>query len=240
MIAVALETSTDRLSVAGRREGGPAACRLLEGARRHAAGLFPLLQQVLDELGATPGEVSDLALADGPGSFTGLRVGAAALKALARARPGLRVWTASTLLVRAAGVAAPRGARVLVATSALRGELYAATYRFGEDGSVDTLAAPGVATPESLHQVLPDLVVADAPGKLVDRLADQFAVPTIRPPASLPQASALLALIGVRGGAAPISALDEWQPSYGRPAEAQVKWEAAYGRPLPDPARHDR
>ena len=29
-------------------------------------------------------------------------------------------------------------------------------------------------------------------------------------------------------------ALDGWEPSYGRLAEAQVKWEAAHGRPLAD------
>jgi hypothetical protein len=26
----------------------------------------------------------------------------------------------------------------------------------------------------------------------------------------------------------------EWEPVYGRPAEAQARWEKAHGRPLPD------
>ena len=29
----------------------------------------------------------------------------------------------------------------------------------------------------------------------------------------------------------------EWEPVYGRPAEAQARWEIAHGRPLPDPIR---
>lgn len=240
MISVALETTTDRLSVAGQLDRGPIASRALEGARRHAAGLFPLLGQVLDELGAPFSGVTRLALADGPGSFTGLRVGAAAVKALARSSPGLQVWSASTLLVRAAGVAPRRGARVLVVTSALRGELFAALYRTDAEGRIETLSAPSVATPESLHAEAPDLVIADALEKIVDRLADQFSVPIVRPPASAPTAEALLGLLGIPGGAEPIQELDAWEPVYGRPAEAQVKWETAHGRPLPDPTGHSR
>ena len=38
-----------------------------------------------------------------------------------------------------------------------------------------------------------------------------------------------LAWLGARG---PVS-LDEWEPDYGRLAEAQVQWEDAHGRPLP-------
>lgn len=240
MIAVAIETSTDRLSLALGRNGAPPSERHLDGARKHAAALLPLLDSLLTESGIELSAVDTLALADGPGSFTGLRVGAAAVKALAHARPGLAVWTASTLLVRAAGVAPHNGARVLVVTSALRGELYAASYRLDLPHSVTTLTPPGLATPESLHREAPDLLVADAPAKIVDRLADQFAVPLVRGPASLPSAASLLALLGVSGGAVRISDLDGWEPTYGRPAEAQARWEAAHGRTLSDSPRQPR
>jgi tRNA threonylcarbamoyladenosine biosynthesis protein TsaB len=238
VIALALETSTDLLSVAARRSGGPAVTRTVEGARQHAAKLFPLVASALEQLGAGLDEVETLGLADGPGSFTGLRVGAAAAKALARTHPGLAVWTASTLLVRAAGVLPPHGARVLVVTSALRGELFAACYRLDLPRRVETLATPALATPESLHNATPDLLVADAEEKIVDRLADQFAVPLVRGPASRPQAAALLDLVGVPGAGVDVRAgeLDAWEPEYGRPAEAQVRWERAHGRGLPDPS----
>ena len=235
MITLAFETTTDRLSVVGQLDERTAG-RMLEGARQHAAGLFPLVEQVLAELGGTLAGVATLLLADGPGSFTGLRVGAAAAKALARARPGLAVWTASTLMVRAAGAAAMHGARVLVATSALRGELYAASYRVDLPRAVTTLLAPTLATPESLHGETPDLLVADAPEKLVDRLADQFAVPLIRGVQSLPTAAALLSLLGVAGGAQPVAHPESWEPRYGRLAEAQIRWETAHGRALSDPS----
>jgi tRNA threonylcarbamoyladenosine biosynthesis protein TsaB len=237
VIALGLETATDRLSVALGRPGAPVIERNLEGARRHAAALLPMVAEVLREGGIPLEAIEALAIADGPGSFTGLRVGAAAVKALARVLPDLGVWTASSLLVRAVAVSAPHGARVLVVTSALRGELYAACYRIDLPRQIETLLAPGLATPESLHGATADLLVADAPDKLVERLAARLEVPLVRESAALPSAAALLTLVGVSGGAERIGALDNWEPTYGRPAEAQVKWEATHGQTLPDPTR---
>jgi tRNA threonylcarbamoyladenosine biosynthesis protein TsaB len=237
MITLAFETTTDRLSVAGRNgPGGRVASRSFEGARMHAARLFPLIEEVLHDLDAGPAEVDSLAVADGPGSFTGLRVGWAAARAMAQARPAISVWTASALMVRAAGAAAPRGARILVVTTALRGDLYAASYRLDLPGTVETLTSPTLASPESLHRETPDMLVADAPDKLVDRLADQFQVPLVRGTASQPSAAALLGLIGVAGGAARLGVGDGREPFYGRPAEAQARWEKAHGHTLPDPS----
>lgn len=238
MITLGIETATDRLSVALGRPGAPPLTASLLGARQHGAALLPLVQRLLAEAKLNLEDVSALALADGPGSFTGLRVGAALVKALARTRPGVPVWTASTLLVRAASATPPHGARVLVVTSALRGELYAAEYRLDLPRQVETLVAPGVATPESLRREAPDLIVADAPEKLLDRLADQFAAPLVHGAAALPSAAALLLLLGVPGGATRIDELDDWEPEYGRPAEAQARWEATHGRSLPDPSSH--
>ena len=80
---LALDTATDRASVAL----GPSAEDALEeevvGSRRHAASLLPMVSRLLDRRGATLDDLTTLALADGPGSFTGLRVGAALVQALA-------------------------------------------------------------------------------------------------------------------------------------------------------------
>ena len=87
-----------------------------------------MIDAVLREAGVRLDAVRGIVLSDGPGSFTGLRVGAAVAKALVQAR-GLPLWIAPSLMVRAAGVARP-GATVLAVSDALRGELYAAAYRF--------------------------------------------------------------------------------------------------------------
>jgi tRNA threonylcarbamoyl adenosine modification protein YeaZ len=238
VIALAFDTTSDHLTVAARDATGRVVSRSLDGARRHASALLPLMLEMAGELGADPRGIETLILADGPGSFTGLRVGAAVMKALAR---GLAVppavWAASSLLARAAGAARAHGARVLVATPALRDEVYAATYRLDLPRTVETLDPPSVTLPDLISAGGIDLLVADLPAKLLDRLVDRLQVPAIRPPLSLPRADALFDLVEVPGGATRILDPDGWEPLYGRPAEAQRIWEAAHGRALPHSLR---
>jgi tRNA threonylcarbamoyladenosine biosynthesis protein TsaB len=230
---LALDTATDRASVALGRSAEDALEEEVVGARRHAAALLPMVSRLLTRRGAALADVSTLAIADGPGSFTGLRVGAALVKALAAAR-GLPVWTAPSLLVRAAGVARGEGTALAV-TDALRGEVYAGLYRFGP-GRVETLLPAGVYHPERLVAVspIPDVLVGDAPAAVVGGLEAWAGRTMIRAPEGAPHARMLIALAGLVGGAVPVDALGDWQPEYGRPAEAQARWEMAHGRRLPD------
>jgi tRNA threonylcarbamoyl adenosine modification protein YeaZ len=238
MIAVAFDTTSDHLTMAARDASGRVVSRSLDGARRHASALLPLLAEMGDDLGVDPRGVDTLILADGPGSFTGLRVGASVMKALARGLPACpAIWAVSTLMGRAAGASRAHGARVLVATSALRDEVYAARYRLDLPRGVETLEAPAVTLPDLIPAEEVDLLVADLPPKLLDRLVDRLQVPTIRPPLSLPHAAALFDLVGVPGGATLVADPDDWEPTYGRPAEAQRIWEVAHGKPLPHPLR---
>src|SRR5688572_11207531 len=141
---LALETATDRASVAVGEGVEDAVEESLSGARRHAAGLLPMIETVLQRRGVTLDQVRGVVVSDGPGSFTGLRVGASVGKALVRAR-GVPLWTAPSLVVRAAGVAA--GHRLVLAVSdALRGDVYAAAVRF-EPGRIRTELEAGVWRP---------------------------------------------------------------------------------------------
>jgi tRNA threonylcarbamoyladenosine biosynthesis protein TsaB len=229
---LAVDTATDRASVAL----GPAAADAVEeevaGARRHAAALVPMVDRLLHRRGITLDALTGLAVSDGPGSFTGLRVGAAMVKALAAAR-GLPVRTAPSLMVRAAGVARP-GATVLAVADALRGDVYAGLYRF-HPGWVETVVAVGVQRPELLAEraPIPDLLVGEVPPPIASGFEAWAGRTMIRPPEGAPHARMLIALCALAGGAGRVAA-DSWEPEYGRPAEAQARWETAHGRPLPD------
>ena len=83
---LAIDTATDRASIALGGPGLVAARAEVVGARRHAAELLPAIERCLAEAGLGYGALEGIVLADGPGSFTGLRVGAAVAKALVRAR----------------------------------------------------------------------------------------------------------------------------------------------------------
>ena len=235
---LAIDTATDRASVALGASAADAIEEEVAGARRHAAALVPMVSRLLGRAGVGLEALTALAVADGPGSFTGLRVGAAMAKALASAR-GLPLWTAPSLMVRAAGVARP-DALVLAVADALRGDVYAGVYRF-RAGWVETVVAAAVHRPEALveRSPIPDVLVGEAPAAIVGGLEAWAGRAMVRPPEGAPHARSLIGLTALAGGAGKVAA-ESWQPEYGRPAEAQARWEAAHGRPLPDPVSGPR
>jgi len=231
---LALETATDHASVAVGTGGGDAVEEGLTGARRHAGALLPMIDAVLRRRDVTLDHVSGVVVSDGPGSFTGLRVGASVAKALAWSR-GLPLWAAPSLVVRAAGVGAPDESLVLAVSDALRGEVYAALVRV-EPGRIRVELAPGVWRPEALAELdlAPDVLVGEAPSAVAAVLERRTGLRMIAPPRGAPHAAALIDLVTTDGGAHRVHDVQGWEPEYGRPAEAQARWEIAHGRSLPD------
>ena len=226
-VRLAIDAATDRLSVAAGRGGADPVERGLIGARHHAGALLGLIDEVLHVLRAGKTDIDLIAVADGPGGFTGLRVSFAAAKALAR--DGVTLLTAPSLLVRAA-TGAGSGERVLAVASALRGEVYAGAWQLFLPDRIDPLFPPrtlGFSEIALLPSV--DRIVGDAPPEIAAALGGVGE--------GYPAGSALLGLIGVPGGTTVIGDSAGFEPNYGRPAEAQVKWEREHGRPLPSPGR---
>lgn len=231
---IGIDTATDRASVAASGPSG-VYCVALQGARRHARALPGLIGEALRAAGVAPGQISGVVVADGPGSFTGLRVGAAVAKALVHARH-LPLWTTPSLLARAYGAAPRDGRLVVVVADALRGDVYAAAYRIGP-GAVETVLAPAVLRPDQVRERCgdPDLIVSGAAPEAV-AVVSGGAVPVVQGDAAMPDAGALLALRALAGGATAVTDVAAWEPVYGRPAEAQARWEETHGRPLPHQA----
>lgn len=232
MTWLAIDTSGRKAAVALGRPGRVETGAAVEGPRVHGARLLPLVDEVLGRAALTLGDVTDLALTDGPGSFTGLRVGAAVAKALARTR-GVTLHLAPALLAAAAEPLL-LGGMVASASDALRGEVYAGAWTI-EAGALATRLPPRALAPADLPGLLPPpaVLVADLPAALAAPLAGWGA----RTASPGDAAAGLLRLAAVPGGLRPVPDVEGWEPDYGRPAEAQARWEAAHGRALPDPAR---
>jgi len=211
---LALDTATSHASVAVGNAAADAAEESLDGARQHARAIIPMIGAALAVRGTTLDGVTGVVLADGPGSFTGLRVAASVAKGLVSTR-GLPLRTAPSLMVRAAAIAVD-GEAVLVSSDALRGDRYAAAYRFA-GSRVETLLSPAV---------IPGATLGALAASLGARVAE----------AGPPSAAWLLELLGREGGTVAVSNAESWEPVYGRPAEAQAKWEREHGHRLPDPA----
>ena len=234
-VRLALDTASDRLSVAVQVGDGPVAQRDIQGARRHAASLLPLAEDALAEVGALPRDITQVVLADGPGSFTGLRVGAAFAKALASTGRVTLALTPS-LLVRAARRAT--GAhRILAMSHAMRGEVFAGVWEFAPN-RVTEIVRPRAFTLAALLDLSPvEIVVGEGPDPIRQSLGDAWGV---RVEPAWPEAKAMLGLLHLSGGTRPVENLEGWEPDYGRPAEAQARWEKEHGRILPDSPGHPR
>jgi len=99
---VAIETSGRLGSVAVAMGGSVAARRFLTERSGHASGLVPAVQEALEEAGTGLAQVAGVVAGAGPGSFTGVRIAAAAAKGLAA---GLGVPLYATSSLRAASFA---------------------------------------------------------------------------------------------------------------------------------------
>ena len=79
----------------------------LRAEEEHASLLVPRIQALLEEVGAGREELSGILVGAGPGSFTGVRVGAATAKGFARAL-NLPLWAFSSLAAAAVEDGSPR------------------------------------------------------------------------------------------------------------------------------------
>lgn len=132
---LALETATDACGVALAQEGRVTAELTLRRPRQHAAQLVPLVGEALRCGGLDAADLDAVAVSAGPGSYTGLRIGASTAKGLALAT-GAALFGVPTLeaLAAACGPVAREGDAVVATLDARRDEVYAAAFRIGADG----------------------------------------------------------------------------------------------------------
>ncbi len=199
---LALDTATDVPSLALGTPAAPGddlripSRRDLSAQIEHAAGRL---------LGGGIERLAGVVVADGPGSFTGLRIGIAFAKGLCRARR-LPLLAAPSLL-GAAWAAVGGAGTALVEYDALRGDVYRAAYRLSPRG-VEVLLPPTLA-----------------PAGSAAGIGDGF----VRAGAAHASAASLIRLVALAGGAQPVADPAGWEPGYGRPAEAEARLRARTG-----------
>jgi tRNA threonylcarbamoyladenosine biosynthesis protein TsaB len=123
---LALDTSTERESVAVVRGGTVAGEVRLRAEEGHSRRLLPAVDFLLGSLSLRPSDLAGFAVTTGPGSFTGLRVGLATVQGLALAA-GLPCVGLCTLDVLAATVAG-RADCLVAMMDAYRGQVFGALY----------------------------------------------------------------------------------------------------------------
>jgi tRNA threonylcarbamoyladenosine biosynthesis protein TsaB len=187
--------------------------------------------------GAQYADLDGVIVADGPGSFTGLRIGFATARGILREYDRFRLLTAPSLLAAAWGARQFVRGPIAALYDALRGQVFAAVYAF-EGSGVRTHVAPGLTSVAELaarSPVVPALAVGDGATAFAEAVRSWTGKDPVGFPAGAPRAAALLELLDVEGAVTPVEDPAAFEPCYGRPAEAQARWELKHGRPLPDP-----
>lgn len=154
MKLVCLDTATDALSCALLVDGDLR--ELHEVApRRHAEAALAMVDRLLAEAGLACVQLDAVGFGRGPGSFTGLRIGAGIAQGLAFAA-NLPVIPVSTLATLAQGALREGGAqRVLAVLDARMGEVYAGAMQ-ADGGVMRPIREERLCRPEELADTLPE------------------------------------------------------------------------------------
>lgn len=219
MLILGVDTSGKQGSIAllecGDENCEPLDVVPLEGGT-FSAQLIPQIASLLQRHGMSKHQIDAFAVVSGPGSFTGLRVGLAAIKALAEI---FRKPIVPVSLLEAVAIAGGGEGRIHAALDAGRGEIYVGTYDV-QDGTA-TCACEQVVVVGDLANDVTDGYVATPDQKL----ADVIALKGIRVHNAAPLRADAIARIGFRklqrGESVSPEILDA---TYIRRSEAEIKF----------------
>ena len=185
---LALDTGSPMVSVAAAADGRLLASRKTEIAHS-SRYLLRLVNDVLLESGLELADLAGVVALQGPGSFTGLRVGLATVYGFHQALE-LRVAAMPTLRVLAE--CADREAKhVLAVVDALHGYWFQQTFRRRSDGTLE-MVAPPLRTPVGDLAAAPQAtIVGFGVSRLQESVAAEGAARLLEPPALAPIAAAL-------------------------------------------------
>jgi tRNA threonylcarbamoyladenosine biosynthesis protein TsaB len=226
MYVLGIETSTTTGSVAVVSEDAVIAQYSLNIEVTHSERLMSTVDRVLKDTGLTITDMGGYAVAIGPGSFTGLRIGLAAVKGLALVT-GKPVAAVPTLQALAWNLPFTEYL-VCPMLDARKNEVYAAAYRFEGNTLVHVMAEAALSLARLAERISEKtLFTGEASHLFRKKISDLFGDRALfAPRAAMLPSAATVAEIGLdmikRGKQAD---LDSVTPMYIRRPEAEVMWE---------------
>ena len=223
MKILALETSAKAVSAAVSENGKILCSGYQDTGLTHSRTLMPIVEHILKNTGLTVADMDAIAVAAGPGSFTGIRIGVAAAKGLAFAadKPAVGV---STLAAMARNVAFCDGL-VICAMDARRQQVYNALFE-AKDGQLTRLTPDRAIALEDLAEELrsdprPKTVVGDG-ARLCFAHLTEAGISCRLAPAQLVMQNAMSVALEAEAMAAEgkLVSAQALEPVYLRPAQA--------------------
>lgn len=225
MIWLGIETANAPLSVAVVKDGKVVAEVVQNIKLTHSAGAMPAVEAILAKAGLKPIDIDAIAVSEGPGSYTGVRIGATLAKTLAWTlkKPLVGVSSLKSLAANASlynGIICPL-------FDARRSNVYAAVYR---GATLETVVEDYHDHIDGLLQRLkalaePVLFVGADVDVFWDKIVEILGDHANRAPFSydLPRACEVIRL-ACEGELPSIEATHHFVPQYKRIAEAEANW----------------
>jgi tRNA threonylcarbamoyl adenosine modification protein YeaZ len=213
---LAIEASTYAGSVAVIQGGIVVAERETAMRGEREERLMPAVADALREARVESPALERIVCGAGPGSFTSLRIAGAIAKGMALAASAPLYSVSSPFLVVAGARPPLAPGRYVVATDAMRGDVFAAVFSVTDSAIVEEVPVAIVPRPELASFARIHAASVVGPNETPGRQPHARGVVTFGRLVPWP----------------PAADLASWEPDYGRLAEAQVRWEAAHGRAL--------
>lgn len=187
MTILAVDSSALPVSAALSADGKVIAEFTISIKLTHSETLMPLTDSMLKESGVGLKDIDALAVAAGPGSFTGLRIGSATVKGLAEALD-IPVVSVPTLRALAFNVYAP-GAVIAPMMDARRKNVYTALYEYKDGFPEEVMPQRAMPLTELIDRVnelkRETVFTGDGIGVFREELDSEIHVPHFFAPANL-------------------------------------------------------
>lgn len=228
MPILAIDTATMVSSVAVADKDRLLAELTVQTRLTHSETLLPHVEQALKLAGVEKAALEGVAVSLGPGSFTGLRIGLAAAKAIAYGLD-IPIFGIPTTEALAWHYPVP-GVAVVPFIDAQKGNVYSAVYQWQEEGFAEISPVQVYTMEEALELCGAQPVHVLAVGDMaVKRLAGREDLPSnvqVPPPHVVMPRAANVAMAGLkRLAAGQEDSVMNLEPVYIRRSEAEVLWE---------------
>lgn len=214
MTTLLIDTSNQPLAVAIMNENQILLNHQSNIKKNHSLQLMPVIENMLKEANIVPKDLTEIVVANGPGSYTGLRIGITTAKSLAYAL-NIPVYEVSSLkaLARTTDI---KDTLIVPIFDARRSHVFTGVYKYEDDVLINVMEDTYISI-EALKEYLDSSKKAYIfVGKDAEKLQEQLAG-EIKP--YLPDASRMY---GIKEEA--VTNVHELKPRYLKLSEAEQNW----------------
>ena len=147
---IAIDTSTTKFSLASYKEGIFHEYNVLN-SKNHAKDIYKNINDIMNQSEMEMSELDFIAIGNGPGRFSGLRVSASAIQAISYVKKIPIVSLSSLMVIAQVAIDQCSLDKIAVAMTARKGKIYFGCYKKGEDNLAHEVIKDCLIDTDSLY-----------------------------------------------------------------------------------------